>query len=47
MNIPVEPRSPVPPFSLETAVLKVRKAEDAWNTRDPQKVALAYTTDRR
>ena len=47
MNIPVEPRPPVPPFTLETAVLKVRKAEDTWNTRDPQKVALAYTTDSR
>lgn len=35
----------VPPFTLETAILKARKAEDLWNTRDPQKVALAYTTD--
>ena len=47
MNILVKPRPPVPPFTLETAVLKVRKAEDAWNTRDAQKVALAYTTDSR
>ncbi|HEX3376824.1 MAG TPA: nuclear transport factor 2 family protein [Candidatus Acidoferrales bacterium] len=34
-----------PPFTRETAVLKVRKAEDGWNTRDPQRVALAYTVD--
>jgi uncharacterized protein len=34
-----------PPFSLETAVRKVRTAEDAWNTRDPERVALAYTPD--
>jgi nuclear transport factor 2 (NTF2) superfamily protein len=33
----------VPPFTLETATLKVRKAEDGWNSRDPEKVALAYT----
>lgn len=36
-------RPPVPPFTEETAVLKVRMAEDAWNSRDPAKVALAYT----
>jgi hypothetical protein len=35
----------IPPFTRETAVLKVRKAEDGWNTRDPEKVALAYTVD--
>lgn len=35
----------VPPFTLETAILKVRKAEDGWNSRDPQKVCLAYTLD--
>lgn len=40
-----EPRPPLPPFTPETAALKVRKAEDAWNTRDPQRVALAYTPD--
>jgi uncharacterized protein len=34
-----------PPFTLDTAVAKVRAAEDAWNTRDPQRVALAYTED--
>lgn len=36
-------RTPVPPFSFDDAVLKVRMAENAWNTRDPEKVALAYT----
>ena len=35
----------IPPFTQETAILKVRKAEDLWNTRNPQQVALAYTTD--
>jgi uncharacterized protein len=45
-EIPVsEQRPPLPPFNLESAVEKVRKAEDAWNTRDPFHVALAYTTD--
>jgi nuclear transport factor 2 (NTF2) superfamily protein len=34
-----------PPFTIETATQKVRLAEDAWNTRDPQRVALAYTED--
>ena len=38
-------RPPVPPFNEETARIKVRAAEDAWNSRDPAKVALAYTTD--
>jgi len=38
-------RQPVPPFSYEDAVKKVRMAEDAWNTRDPEKVSLAYTPD--
>ncbi len=38
-------RPPVPPFSKETAVQKVRMAEDGWNSRDPEKVALAYTVD--
>jgi nuclear transport factor 2 (NTF2) superfamily protein len=36
-------RPPFPPFTYETAVKKVRLAEDAWNSRDPQRVALAYT----
>ena len=38
-------RPPLPPFTYETAVEKVRLSEDAWNTRDPEKVALAYTVD--
>jgi uncharacterized protein len=37
----------VPPFTHETAVLKVRAAEDGWNSRDPQRVSLAYTRDSR
>lgn len=41
------PRPPLPPFSYEDAVKKVRMAEDAWNARDPAKVALAYTADTR
>lgn len=38
-----EPRPPLPPFTHESATRKVRLAEDAWNSRDPQRVALAYT----
>ncbi len=38
-------RPPLPPFTEETARLKVRAAEDGWNSRDPAKVALAYTVD--
>jgi uncharacterized protein len=38
-------RPPVPPFTIESAAEKVRLAEDAWNTRDPEHVALAYTRD--
>ena len=43
-----DPRSPpaiVPPFTAESAVKKVRAAEDAWNSRDPVRVSLAYTED--
>jgi uncharacterized protein len=40
-------RPPLPPFDAETAAQKVRLAEDAWNTRDPEKVAGAYTADSR
>jgi len=40
-----EARPPLPPFTLETARQKVRLAEDAWNSRDPKRVALAYTVD--
>lgn len=42
-----ETRPPFPPFTRESAIEKVRKAEDAWNSRDPQKVSLAYTFDSR
>ncbi|MER7728440.1 nuclear transport factor 2 family protein [Streptomyces sp. NPDC096323] len=40
-----EDRPPYPPFTRETAMQKVQAAEDAWNTRDPRRVALAYTPD--
>jgi uncharacterized protein len=40
-----ESRPPFPPFTRETAIQKVRQAEDGWNTRDPKRVALAYTPD--
>ncbi|WP_392839361.1 DUF1348 family protein [Streptomyces sp. LN500] len=40
-------RPPVPPFTRESAIEKVRQGEDGWNTRDPEKVALAYTEDSR
>jgi uncharacterized protein len=40
-----EERPPLPPFTRETAMQKVRLAEDGWNSRDPQRVALAYTVD--
>ena len=40
-----ESRPPFPPFTFETAVQKVQAAEDAWNTREPERVALAYTED--
>ena len=43
MSASPEVRPPVPPFTLETARQKVRAAEDGWNTRDPQRVSLAYT----
>jgi len=45
MNTPENPRPPFPPFDVEAATQKVRMAEDAWNTRDPEKVSLAYTVD--
>ena len=38
-------RPPLPPFTRESAIQKVRLAEDVWNCRDPEKVSLAYTTD--
>ena len=40
-----EQRPPLPPFTAETAAQKVRMAEDAWNTRDPERVSLAYSAD--
>ena len=40
-------RPPVPPFTHETAIQKVRLAEDGWNSRDPEKVSLVYTVDSR
>jgi nuclear transport factor 2 (NTF2) superfamily protein len=40
-------RPPRPPFTQETAIQKVRLAEDAWNSRDPERVALSYTEDSR
>ena len=45
MNTTNDARPPVPPFTLESAVEKVRLAEDGWNSRDPNRVALAYTPD--
>jgi uncharacterized protein len=45
-ELPVErERPPRPPFTVTTAIQKIRMAEDAWNTRDPQRVALAYTVN--
>lgn len=41
----METRPPLPPFTLETAQKKVQAAEDAWNNRDPERVAMAYTED--
>ena len=41
----MNPRPPLPPFTEETARQKVQTAEDAWNSRDPERVALAYTED--
>ena len=43
----METKPPLPPFTEETATLKVRLAEDAWNSRDPDRVALVYTEDTR
>ncbi|WCM23396.1 nuclear transport factor 2 family protein [Paraburkholderia bryophila] len=45
MADPTETRPPLPPFTRETAIQKVRAAEDGWNTRDPERVSLAYTVD--
>lgn len=43
----MQAKSPLPPFTPETAAQKVRMAEDAWNTRDPDRVVLVYTEDTR
>jgi uncharacterized protein len=43
----VETRPPVPPFTRDTAIQKARMAEDAWNSRNPEKVSLAYSIDSR
>ena len=43
----VTPRLPVPPFTRETAIQKVRLIEDAWNSREPEKMVSAYTSDSR
>jgi nuclear transport factor 2 (NTF2) superfamily protein len=45
VNTLENPRPPLPPFNAETAAQKVRMAEDAWNTRNPERVSLAYTPD--
>ena len=47
MSTSRETRPPLPPFTRETAAQKIRMAEDAWNTRDPERVSLAYTVDSR
>ena len=41
----MEQKLPLPPFTVETATQKVQLAEDAWNSQDPQRIALAYTVD--
>ena len=45
MNTHAETRPPIPPFTRETAIQKVRLAEDGWNSRDPTRVSMAYTPD--
>ena len=46
-TVSTEARPPLPPFTRETAIIKVRAAEDGWNNRNPQKISLAYTPDSR
>jgi len=43
----MSPRPPLPPFTRDSAIVKVRAAENAWNLRDPERVSLAYTEDSR
>ena len=45
MSENIEIRPPVPPFTRDSAIKKVRMAEDGWNSRDPQRVSMAYTQD--
>ena len=45
MSDPDQARPPIPPFDADTAAQKVRMAEDGWNSRDPEKVSMAYTVD--
>ena len=45
MNTATETRPPIPPFTRETAIQKIRMAEDGWNSRDPQRVSMVYTQD--
>ncbi len=45
MSTPENPRPPLPPFDTHTASQRMRMAEDAWNTRNPKRVSLAYTRD--
>ncbi len=47
MSEPEAPRPPLPPFDADSAARKVRAAEDAWNSRDPERVSRAYTADSR
>lgn len=47
MTTAIEPRPPLPPFTRDSAIQKVRLAEDGWNSRDPLRVSLAYTPDSR
>jgi uncharacterized protein len=45
LSLIMEQKLPLPPFNMETALQKVQMAEDAWNTKDPEKVCMAYTID--
>ena len=45
MTVELESKPPLPPFTRETAIQKVRMAEDGWNSRDPQRVSMVYTPD--
>jgi uncharacterized protein len=47
MSSDIDVRPPLPPFTRASAIEKVRLAEDGWNSRDPQRVSLAYTLDTR